>query len=286
MKAKAYDKITDRILELLEQGTCPWRRPWSRSRLRPQNGQTRHKYSGINLFLLEAMAYESPFFMTFKQVKAKGGNIKKGSTGLPVIYWSTFEREDSEAKDNVRHIPFLKYYTVFNASQIEGMEFPEEENAPTIDFEPIEAAQALAENWQDGPPVEHGSSRACYIPALDKIRLPSPERFNSAADYYQTRFHEMGHATGHDKRLNRDMSGNFGSESYGKEELIAEMTAAYLCAECGIDNQVIKNEAAYLSGWIKAIKGDNKLVISAAAQAQKAANLILGTEARKQSEAA
>jgi antirestriction protein ArdC len=92
MKAKAYDKITDRILELLEQGTCPWRRPWSRSHLRPQNGQTRHQYSGINLFLLNAMAFESPFFMTFKQVKAKGGNIKKGSTGIPVIYWSTFEK--------------------------------------------------------------------------------------------------------------------------------------------------------------------------------------------------
>lgn len=282
---KAYERVTERIVELLEQGTCPWRRPWNKSRIRPQNGMTGHAYSGINLFLLEAMSFELPLFLTFKQVKQKGGNVKKGSKGFPVIYWSTFDKEDAEA-DEARKIPFLKYYTVFSASQIEGIDFPQPDNVQTIDFKPIDRAEEIAGGWQDAPEIKHGFNRACYIPAADEIHLPRPEVFRSAEDYYQTRFHEMGHATGHKNRLGRDMSGTFGDASYAKEELIAEMTAAFLCSDCGIDNSVIENEASYLAGWLSVIKGDPKLVVNAASHAQRAANLIKGAESHQKQEAA
>jgi antirestriction protein ArdC len=279
MKKSAYDRVTERMLELLEKGVCPWRRPWNRLGGRPRNFVSDRPYSGVNWFLLEAMAFDLPWFMTFNQVKAKGGKIIKGSKGIPVVYWGKLEAKQDEPKEEgeeTRKIPFLKAYVVFNACHVEGVDFPEVAEAEPLDFSPIEAAERVVKGWSDAPEVLHGYRHACYISATDEIQLPPKARFASCEEYYATRFHEMGHATGAKSRLDRKLEGTFGDGDYSREELIAEMTAAFLCAHCGIDNSVVENSAAYLQGWIRILKGDSKLVVTAASQAQKSANLILG----------
>jgi antirestriction protein ArdC len=283
MKKSAYDRVTERMIELLEKGVCPWRKPWNRIAGRPRNFASDRPYSGINWFLLQTASFDLPYFMTFNQVKTKGGSITKGSKGLPVVYWGTFERDDENSdkpatdKDaETRKIPFLKSYTVFNACQVEGIDFPDLPELDPLAFSPIEAAEQVIAGWKDGPEVLHGYKHACYLPATDEIQLPPKARFASVEEYYATRFHELGHSTGAKHRLDRKLEGDFGDKDYSREELIAEMTAAFLCAHCGIDNSVIENSAAYLQGWINILKGDSKLVVIAASQAQKAANLILG----------
>lgn len=219
MKKTAYDRVTERIVELLTQSVCPWRRLWNRLNIRPKNFVSDRAYSGINWFLLETMAFDLPLFMTFKQAKELGGSVLKGSKGFPVVYWGTFdaEKQAAEAEEDSRKIPFLKSYTVFNASQIEGVEFPELPDLKQIDFEPIKEAEQVIAGWKDGPEVVHGHSRACYIPSKDLIQLPPHERFASPEEYYCTRFHEMGHATGAKHRLNRKMGNQFGDSAYSRE---------------------------------------------------------------------
>jgi len=288
-RTTAYDRVTERIITLLEQGTCPWRRPWSQLNIAPQNYASGHRYQGINLFLLNAMSYAVPLFMTYKQVKAKGGNVKKGSKGFPVVYWGTLTVEDEHAKrgkDRTKEIPFLKSFTVFNAAQIEGIDFPQPEPVLQGEFQPILDAEAIVNGWKDGPTIAEDCGKACYIPAIDEVQMPSRRSFTSPELFYGTLLHELSHATGHKKRLNRKFGKRFGSTAYSREELIAEMAAAFLCAECGIDNHVIDNQVAYLDGWIKALKGDSKLVVTAASAAQKAANLILGVQSQAQGKAA
>lgn len=276
MNTKVYDIITERIINLLNEGVCPWRRPWNLMPLAPQNFASGRKYNGINMLLLSVIGYELPLFLTYKQVTERGGNVKKGSKGLPVIYWSTFDGEELDADGKPRKIGSLRYYVVFNAAQIEGVPFPKVESRTGEMFKPLEVAESIVARWTSGPKIIHGFQRACYIPAIDAIHMPSPESFDHQGAYYATLFHELGHATGAAGRLDRKLSGQFGKEDYSREELVAEMTAAFLCAHCGIDNSTITQQAAYLAGWLKSLKADPKMVIQAASQAQKAANMILG----------
>lgn len=286
MNNKVYEIITERIVTMLNEGVCPWRRPWGLMPLPPQNFASGRKYNGINHILLSAIGYEIPLFLTFKQVAERGGNVKKGSKGLPVIYWSTLQRDEGDVEGEPALIPFLRYYTVFNAAQIEGLQFPEVKSRTGEGFKPLELAEGVITGWGARPSIEHGFNQASYLPGMDIIRMPSPGSFDSPADYYATMFHEMGHATGAKTRLDRKMSDRYGSEDYSREELVAEMTAAFLCAHCGIDNSTIKQQAAYLAGWLKALKDDPKMVVTAASQAQKAANMILGIIPESQSEQA
>jgi antirestriction protein ArdC len=276
MNTKVYEIITERIVGLLKEGVCPWRRPWNLMPLPPQNFASGRRYSGINMFLLSVIGYEVPLFLTFKQVTERGGNVKKGSKGLPIIYWSTFDGEERDEEGNARKIAFLRYYTVFNASQIENVPFPKVESRTGEAFKPLEVAEGIVTGWTTAPRIVHGFRQACYIPAADVIQMPSPGSFDNPGAYYATLFHELGHATGAAARLDRKMGGRYGSEDYSREELVAEMTSAFLCAHCGIDNSTITQQAAYLAGWLKALKEDPKMVVQAAAQAQKAANMILG----------
>lgn len=278
MNTTPYEVITERIVSLLHAGVCPWRRPWNKVPIAPQNYATGHRYSGINLFLLLAIGYELPLFLTFKQAAEHGGSVRKGSKGIPVVFWSTFETEETDAEGKPKKVPFLRYYTVFNAAQIEGVSFPTIPSRTGESFRPIEKAERIVSGWADGPRIVHGFHRAEYLPQLDRIHMPSPASFDAPADYYATLFHEMGHATGAKHRLDRKLSAT-NDDAYSREELVAEMTAAFLCARCGIDNSTIENHAAYLAGWLKALKADPKLVVIAAGQAQKAANLVLGIEA-------
>lgn len=270
-KVDIYENVTDRIITALEAGRIPWRKEWSTVGV--QNFISRKGYNGINLLLLEMNGFDSPYYMTFKQAKDKGGNIKKGSKGSGIVFWKFFRNEDKET-GTVKTVPMLKSYTVFNGDQIEGIDFPKDEGKQ-IDFTPISQAENMLKKYKTIPPIKNEKqNRAFYTPALDTITMPPKNVFSSPETYYATLFHELGHSTGHKKRLNRDMTGHFGNEKYSKEELIAELTSAFCCAVCGIDNSLKENQASYIQGWLSVLKGNKKFLIEAAGKAKKAADLI------------
>ena len=276
-----YDVITDRIIKCLESGTAPWRRPWGGRFRFPRNLISGKEYRGINVFLLSAANYESPYWVTYKQAQSLGGSVRKGEKSLPIVFWSTFEKDNGEGEKPSK-IPFLRYYSGFNLAQCDGIpgdKIPADEGAPRKPFEAIEACQAIVRGMPKAPPIDHGYGGACYVPSLDTVRMPRPESFDSPAAYYAVLFHELGHSTGHSSRLARKATvgdwGSFGSDSYGREELVAEMTAAFLCGQSGIETATIDQSASYIENWLRAIRQDAKLVVTAAAQAQKAADWIL-----------
>jgi antirestriction protein ArdC len=210
-------------------------------------------------------------------VKERGGNVKKGEKASMVVFWKEYEVTDRETGE-AKKMPVLRYYNVFNASQCDGIEVPDAVKFEPIDFKPIEGAEQIAGNYAGGPAVEHdGGQQAFYRPGTDTVHLPERTRFASVEEYYSTLFHELSHSTGHSSRLDRKLDTApkpFGSPDYGKEELVAEMSAAFLCGHAGIQPTVIENQAAYLSGWLTQLKSDKKLVVSAAGQAQRAADWI------------
>ena len=281
-----YQEVTDRIVGLLDAGTAPWKHPLGLAGDAglPRNLCSGKAYRGINVFLLAMTAlaegFETPHWLTFRQAKERGGAVKKGEKGTPVVFWKLWEKEDKKTGET-ETLPVLRHYTVFNAAaQCDGLDLPSpppvEERPP---FEPVPACEAIAAGFPDGPTVSAGGSRPRYRPSEDRVFMPEAGKFVSPEEYYATLFHELGHATGHGKRLNRGLEnarGPFGGSSYGKEELVAEMAAAFLCAAGGIGPATVENSAAYLNGWAKALKGDKRLVVNAAAAGQKAADWVLG----------
>ena len=274
---KAYEVITDRIIKSLEEGTVPWRRPWAGKELFPKNLVSGKEYRGINVFMLGLAMYASPWWLTFKQAKERGGHVNKNEKGMPCIYWNWVESTDKESGE-LKKIPFAKYYTVFNVAQCDGIAYPENAEARQ-DYSPIDECEHIVNNLRSPPSIRHGKSRACYSPSLDAIDIPDQNLFSSDEEYYSTLFHELIHSTGHAKRLNRagvTEPTSFGSHNYGKEELVAEMGASFLCGQTGIENMVIENSASYINGWLSRLKSDKKLVVQAASQSQKAADYVLG----------
>jgi len=279
MKNDVYQIVTDRIIRLLESGNVPWHRPWKGGDQWPQNFVSRKVYRGINLFLLNAANYPSPFWLTFKQVQALGGQVKKGERSFPVIFWKVLKEEsDGETK----RIPFLRYHSVFNIAQCDGIHAP---NVPGVEpgskFEPIAKCEEVVSAMPKRPIINHQGTRACYSPPLDTVSMPDSKLFESSEGYYSTLFHELVHATGHLSRLNRREVTDpirFGSDPYSREELVAEMGAAFLCGHCGIENKTIDQSAAYIQSWLGKLKDDRKLVVHAAVQAQKGCDLILDVE--------
>ena len=262
-------------LALLEQGTVPWHRPWDSALGMPRNLFSQRAYRGINVWLLTAMGLSSPFWATFHQVTAAGGRVRKGERGVPVVFWKVYDHEDSETGEAEKRF-VLRQYTVFNATQVDGVALP----AITIladRFTPIERCAHLVDAMPQRPAIIHGYPRACYTPATDTLHLPHPACFHSPEAYYATVFHELVHAVGHRSRLNRPTLTDlclFGDPTYAKEELVAEMGAAYLCGVCGIANATIDTSAAYLQSWMAVLRHDLTLLVQAAAQAQKAADYI------------
>jgi antirestriction protein ArdC len=272
--ASVYEIITNQILAELEKGEVPWRKPWHS--LPPANLISKKPYRGINVFLLGFAGYGSQFWLTFNQAKQLGGNIRKGEHGTKIIFWKckTRETESADGEIEERRSAFLRYYTVFNLEQTEGLSalltLP-----PAF---PIESAEEIVKGMPN-PPAFEQDSRAAYIPSRDTITMPSRTAFQSQPEYYSTLFHELVHSTGHAKRLGRegiDKHQAFGSEDYSKEELVAEMGSAMLCDAAGIEQATIGNSAAYLQSWIKRLKADSRLVVSAARAAQEAADYIRG----------
>lgn len=278
-----YSIITERICALLEKGTIPWAKPWantSETRF-PRNFVSNRPYRGINPFLLHSMSFESPYWLTFKQAQDLGGYVRKGEKGCPVVFWKWIQTDELDQNGRAKQIPFLRYFNCFNVLQCEGIPVPAVEQ-PKREHQPIQAAEAIIKNMPKPPEVRFGGDRACYIPAFDRIEMPKAEAFNSPEAFYSVLFHEEIHATGAASRLNRksvsasegELSA-FGSEPYAKEELIAEMGASFLCGHAGIVQTTINNSAAYIAGWLETLRNDNRLILQAAAQAQKAADYIL-----------
>ncbi len=274
MKSDVYQVVTDRIIRLLEAGTVPWHRPWKGGHQAPQNFISRKAYRGINLFLLNATGYTCPFWLTFKQVQSLNGRVKKGEKSFPVVFWKILEdAENGETKK----ITFLRYHSVFNVAQCEGITIPASPETNGT-FQPIEKCEQVVTNMPRRPAIEHGGGRACYSPLADKVSLPESKSFESSEAYYGTLFHELTHATGHVSRLNRkevtDPS-QYGSNLYSREELVAEMGAAFLYGHSGIENTTLNQSASYIQHWLERLRDDRKLVVHAAAQAQKACDFIL-----------
>ena len=289
MSNKIYEMVTENIVKMLEEGTVPWQKPWKAAET-PKNLVSKKEYRGINIFLLAFQGYNNPYWLTFKQAKELGGSIKKGEKATTVVFWKMmkFDKknediivEDESTVSTQKVVPLLRYYNVFNVEQCENID---ESKIPSIvmnpDFDPIETCEATIANMPQRPEIVHGGSRACYNPKDDKVGMPKKESFFNEQYYYSVLFHELGHSTGHESRLDRKgFSMNFfGSESYSKEELVAEMTAAFLSAEHDIDRPVINNTAAYIKSWLKVLKDDVKMVVIAAAQAQKAADFIMNKQ--------
>lgn len=279
---KPYDIINSRILELLESGMVPWRKTWNAASNQPKNLISKKDYHGINVFLLACMPYSSQYWLTFKQCQDKGGHVRKGEKSTPVIFWKWLDKREKgiSITDTLSNdkIPMLRYYNVFNMEQVEGIEPPPATETTINTFTPIEAAQQIIAGMPYRPEIKHGGNSASYSPMLDYVKLPVPEAFDSPEEYYSTAFHELSHATGHASRVGRKgilESNFFGSHEYSKEELVAEMGAAFLCGHSGIE-RTIENSAAYIQGWLRSLKNDKTLLIQAAAQAQKASDYILG----------
>jgi len=262
----------------LERGEIPWRKPWRT--LPPANLISKKPYRGINVFLLALAGYGSQYWLTYRQAQALGGNVRKGEHGAKIVFWKfdRFETETADGETEERKSAFLRYYTVFNLEQTEGLKallaLP-----PAF---PIESAEAIVQGMPN-PPAFAQDAGAAYIPSRDTVTMPSRTTFESPAEFYSTLFHELTHSTGHAKRLGRDGIEKiqpFGSEDYSKEELVAEMGSAMLCGVAGIEQATISNSAAYLQSWIKRLKADSRLVVSAASAAQKAADYIRGESAK------
>ena len=291
-----YTRITNHIVADLEQGIRPWHRPWSAEHAvgkitRP----LRHNgipYKGINVIMLWSAAvvkgHACPLWLTFKQAHELGGHVKKGEKGELVVYANRITRTETDGKgeETEREIPFLKGYTVFNAEQCEGLpaHYYAAPEAPALPMsQRIDAADQFF--VATGADIRHGGTRAYYAEGSDHVQMPPFETFQDAESYAATLAHELIHWTKHGKRLARDMGRvKWGDEGYAKEELVAELGAAFLSADLGITPEVRPDHAAYIGSWLKALKNDKRFIFTAAAHAQRAADYLHSLQPSQQIE--
>ena len=283
MNKKVCEMVAERVLEELEKGVAPWSQPWFGSD-RFVSHTTGRRYSLLNCMLLGRPGE----YATFKQINEEGGKVKKGSESKLVVFWSparkTVKGDDGEDKEEVFFI--LRYYKVFNVNDCEGIKKKYLNDDDTRFIHEVHlGAEEVIDNYCAANPTlkiirDERSGRAYYRPSEDMIQVPMMEQFEKLEEFYSTLFHEMTHSTGHWDRLGRfeekSCAAAFGSDNYGKEELIAELGAAALCGKCGIESQdSFRNSAAYLKGWADAIKGKPELIVAAAGKADKAVEFIL-----------
>ncbi|SAL05367.1 antirestriction protein-like protein [Caballeronia arationis] len=299
-QADVYTRVTDKIVADLEQGVRPWTKPWKANNATPRitlpvraNGIP---YRGINVLLLwgEALAkgYQSNRWMTFKQALEMGANVRKGEHGSLVVYANSVSKTEANDDGEVTEhdIAFMKGYTVFNVEQIDNL--PEGyRSEPATEHQPSAAPLQLVEFAETfftrtGATVCHGGNRAFYAPGLDIVQLPPADAFDNAESYEATKAHEFTHWTSHYTRLNRQLGKRFGDEAYAAEELIAEMGAAFLCAQLGITPVTRADHASYLDHWLKVLKADKKAIFTAAGHAQRACDYLFSLQAETPSEVA
>lgn len=291
-KADLYQAVTDRVIEQLEKGVLPWHKTWSSFGL-ARNYVSGKPYKGINMFMMNFfMDHEIPYYLTFKQAKELGGKVRKGAKAEKVIYFNMiFKDKDGNKlspdvarnREGVKVMKFLKYFSVFNVADVEGIDFTFDE----LELQPnerINRCERIVQGYPSPPTYqEKDRGRAYYHPVEDFVNMPPIEQHKSAEFYYSVWFHELIHSTGHASRIGRkgivEPTG-FGSELYSEEELVAELGASFLSNIAGIDAEpVFQNSASYIQGWLSKLKDDKQLVFKAAAEAQKAVDLILGDNA-------
>lgn len=280
-----YTRVTERIINDLEQGVRPWMKPWNAEHAAGRiTRPLRHNgtpYRGMNVLLLwgEAVTkgYAAPIWMTYKQAQELGAFVRKGEHGALVVYANTITKTetDDSGQDTEREIPFLKGYTVFNVEQVDGLpaHYYAQPLSPLPMSERIEAADSFI--TATDVTIRHGGNSAHYSPATDTVQMPPFEAFRDKESYYATALHELTHWTKAEKRLNRSFGRQrFGDEGYAREELVAELGAAFLCADLGITPEVRDDHAAYLNHWLAILKEDKRAIFSAAAHAQRAADYL------------
>lgn len=284
-----YTRVTDRIIEELEQGVRPWLKPWNAEHAAGRiTRPLRHcgqPYRGINILMLWASAemagFVSPFWLTFQQAKELGGHIRKGEKGSPVVYASSFKKTETTAdgQDVEAEIPFLKQYTVFCADQCEGLppHFYQMAVPPTETLERIDRAEAFFASTQAD--IRTGGNRAYYSITEDYVRMPPFETFRDAESHAATLAHELTHWTRHPSRLDRDLGRKrFGDAGYAMEELVAELGSAFLCADLQITPEIREDHASYIDSWLKVLGEDKRAIFSAASHASKAVDFLHGLQ--------
>lgn len=278
MSADLYQIVTDKIVAALESGVAPWVKPWraiGRHGGMPYNAVTGKAYRGINVPLLYSPGYDVPAWLTFKQARDAGGFVRKGEHGSMIVFYKPFAVRDRnatpDADGNVpeRMIPLLRSFTVFNVAQCDGLP---ERYAPAA-APVVERPVGVADTMMRIANVRLGGDRAFYAPSVDQIVLPRPEQFPELAEFHATALHELTHWTGHATRCAREYGKRFGDTAYAREELVAEMGAAFLCAHAGVDGRL--QHAEYLASWLKVLKEDKRAIVIAASHAQRAADFVL-----------
>jgi len=283
-RADVYSRVTSKIIADLEKGVRPWQRPWNAEQAAGRISRPlRHNgtpYRGVNVLLLwgeaQEKGYSAPIWMTFKQAQQLGATVRKGEHGSLVVFADRFTKTetDQQGQESAREIPFMKGFTVFNVEQIDGL--PPNYHAKAQELgEPVaRIAQAEAFFATTGARIQHGGNQAFYAPARDLVQMPRRESFKDAESYCATLAHELTHWTSHPDRLARELGKRFGDRAYAAEELIAEMGAAFLCADLGITPEVRADHAQYLRQWLGILTDDKRTIFTAAAQAQRAADYL------------
>jgi antirestriction protein ArdC len=286
-RANLYDEITDKIIAELQGGRVPWVQPWGTAAAKaplamPKNASTSRQYSGVNVHILWGAVIEHGFtgqsWLTFRQALSLGGHVRKGERGTTVVYADRFIPDDekkraAESGEEAQAIPFLKRFTVFNTDQCD--ELPDK-IATVAPPPPPGMIEPRVETLIKATGIDFriGGNRAFYVPAGDYVQVPPPAAYFEPINWHRTALHELGHASGHHSRLNRDLSGAHGSKKYAFEELVAELCAAFSCASLGIVPTV--RHADYIGSWLEVLREDNRAIVRAASQASKAADFILG----------
>jgi antirestriction protein ArdC len=274
---KLYQEVTDRIVAELEQGAAPWLCPWRKSKanggsILPHNPITGSRYRGINIPILWAKqsdkGYGSNRWATYKQVQGRGAQVRKGEKATEIVFTKKLKVKDRET-DEERQISMLRSYYVFNLEQIDGLTI---DDVPELPDEHTRLHQAECFITATGAKIRHGGNEAAFIPGLDLIEMPPFGAFKTTEGYFCTNLHELGHWSGHTTRLDRNLAGRFGTRAYAAEELIAELTSAFLCAHLGVTGEL--RHAGYLKTWVELLRHDNKAIFTAAAKAQQAADYL------------
>lgn len=280
-----YQRITDQIIATIEAGAGNWKMPWHTDGTditQPINAASGKAYRGINVIALwataQACGYTGARWATYKQWQELGAQVRKGETSAPVVFWKIFDKDEEQTEEpaeNDRRRFMARGYSVFNAAQVEGYEPP-----PAVILPPsVRIGRAEDFFASLGADIRHGGNRAYFQPSTDHIQMPPFEAFRDAVSYYATLSHEGTHWTGVQSRLDRDLTGRFGSESYAAEELVAELGAAFVCGSLGLANEPRPDHAAYVASWLKVLRSDNRAIFTAAAKAQQAADHLYSFQA-------
>lgn len=281
MSINVYEIVTNRIIEQLQNGVIPWRRPWQTVQTLAFNRRDGKPYSLINQLLLGKPGE----YLTFKQCVEAGGHVRKGEKASAVVFWKIHTKMQPmpDGTEKQVTVPLLKYYSVFHIDQCEGISAKHPPEKLIGGFDPNEKAEEVIRGYTERTGVRiinECQNKACYRPSTDEILLPQREQFSCSADYYAALFHEMAHSTGHDSRLARIRKGaSFGDDDYSKEELVAEIAAATIMNMLGIETEQTEQQtAAYVKHWIQALKSDSRMIVSAASKAEKAVKLIMNEQ--------